>query len=1210
MVWYNRITYSEISDTQGMRKRFKIPLFFFLSVFIILGGIYLLLTQTSILEGQINYWANYFLKKSYPLEVKLGDIKGSFFNQLIIEDFSLSYTGTEAPYPLLKSKELTLRYKLLDWWRGKKILSYAGLKEPEMQVRKIQGQYLLPIPQGKDTTKQDSEALTFRMDTLKIENGKFVLISEMEETEIEKLNLELYFSIDQDGLKLNFSSAGFYYPGKDLNIDGVQGAIDFNKNELIFKDFSFNTGHSQLLISGKVTDLKQPGLSLTIETSPLSLDELNRVFGVGLSGEFDVEGTLRGSLQNFGGRAALTGNLFGRDFEGMDVRYEYGNKGLILSDVSGKAFNAPISGSAKLDLSTTPESYSIEALTQNLDLASIISSGFHTDFSGSLSLEGQGFSKDDLFMELKVDLDEGRIQNYRFSQAKGDFALDFSHVHFHPGFVIVYKNTLGFLQGDIHYDERVKVEAKVHFSDANDFRGQIFIKELAGRGTADLEFDGPLSDLNVKGKLESDSLWIYKWYTSDFSGEFEIFNFSTSRRGLFDLGFGKGTLWGTEYDSAGLRLGLEDEITRIDTAWARSRDIGLELSGILDYSVYPSKLELKKMDFDFEDNLFKSEGMVEVDIGDDSVLVRSARFMLDRGEIKVSGLIESAGKIWLTSELSNIDISPWIERLAPERKMAGTLDASVDLKGNYDKPEIELVGQVLEYRYKGVDLGDLGFDLSYKNEELAFSRFELAHPDERYTLTGFVPMQLSLKSLAAEFLDLPQNLVIKGQGRKLSLFPLFLPWLEYVEGPFEAEIGISGTPFTPQFNGNLTMSSGSLKVKSLAYPATDLKAELLLAGQNLQLKKLEGELSHKPLTRGNIFKRIWRLIFPEKEEKGKVSATGEIVFEKLNQADYDLQVQGSNVPLRYEFADLSGIADFNLKFRGADPSAISGDIFFHQLLFQEPFKALISSGPSAEAEGKSQDLDLKLSADLNCWVINQDMNVEFKGEVRAIRSAGSLRLLGNLETIRGKYFLFGNTFKIESGSFVFDNVEKIDPKLDLSVTADIATGYSPTERSEFVKTYSEKVNLSIQGTLSAPEVGPSSDSPYSKEEILELLAFRQRFFTADTLEMGSRFQEEVLTSLGEAYGTRLLENMATRSLGVETFEIEPAWAGKFSLWDTRITIGKYISDKIYFRYTRRLSQASGEEAGVEYRLSRYLFFQGFRDKEGKVYLGLNLHWEY
>jgi autotransporter translocation and assembly factor TamB len=110
--------------------------------------------------------------------------------------------------------------------------------------------------------------------------------------------------------------------------------------------------------------------------------------------------------------------------------------------------------------------------------------------------------------------------------------------------------------------------------------------------------------------------------------------------------------------------------------------------------------------------------------------------------------------------------------------------------------------------------------------------------------------------------------------------------------------------------------------------------------------------------------------------------------------------------------------------------------------------------------------------------------------------------------------------------------------------------------------------------------------------------------------VGSLFQQRVIKSLGGAYSSRFLENIAGRSLGVETFEIVPAWSDKFRLLDAEITVGKYISDKIYLRYTRRLSQSSGQETGVEYRLNKNLLLEGRKDKSGLFHLGLNLNWEY
>src|SRR3990170_8134339 len=62
------------------------------------------------------------------------------------------------------------------------------------------------------------------------------------------------------------------------------------------------------------------------------------------------------------------------------------------------------------------------------------------------------------------------------------------------------------------------------------------------------------------------------------------------------------------------------------------------------------------------------------------------------------------------------------------------------------------------------------------------------------------------------------------------------------------------------------------------------------------------------------------------------------------------------------------------------------------------------------------------------------MQAEFKGEVLLSRKSGDLRLLGSMETIRGKDFIYGTTFNIEKGNFVFDNIEKIDPKLDFLVS--------------------------------------------------------------------------------------------------------------------------------------------------------------------------------
>jgi hypothetical protein len=154
------------------------------------------------------------------------------------------------------------------------------------------------------------------------------------------------------------------------------------------------------------------------------------------------------------------------------------------------------------------------------------------------------------------------------------------------------------------------------------------------------------------------------------------------------------------------------------------------------------------------------------------------------------------------------------------------------------------------------------------------------------------------------------------------------------------------------------------------------------------------------------------------------------------------------------------------------------------------------------------------------------------------------------------------------------------------------------------------MRLAITGTFSEPEVEPAPGSPFHKDDILELLALQRVTDPDDPVGVTSVLEERVIKSLGGAYSSRFLENIAGRTLGVETFEIVPTWGERFRLTDAQITIGKYVSDKVYLRYTRRLSQSSGQETGVEYRLNRNLFLEGRKDKAGLFHLGLNLNWEY
>ncbi|HEX7401737.1 MAG TPA: translocation/assembly module TamB domain-containing protein, partial [candidate division Zixibacteria bacterium] len=157
------------------------------------------------------------------------------------------------------------------------------------------------------------------------------------------------------------------------------------------------------------------------------------------------------------------------------------------------------------------------------------------------------------------------------------------------------------------------------------------------------------------------------------------------------------------------------------------------------------------------------------------------------------------------------------------------------------------------------------------------------------------------------------------------------------------------------------------------------------------------------------------------------------------------------------------------------------------------------------------------------------------------------------------------------------------------------------------------IELKVSGTLLSPEVGPVDGSPYSKEDIIQLLAIGYSPATHDTTTTPTPIEQRLLNSLGGtigALGSRALENWATNTIGLETFEIRPEQRGRFSLWNPEVTVGKYFANRFYVRYTFGTAQAQDQRWGLEYRLSKHFLMDASRDSEDILHLGFNLKWDF
>jgi autotransporter translocation and assembly factor TamB len=233
-----------------------------------------------------------------------------------------------------------------------------------------------------------------------------------------------------------------------------------------------------------------------------------------------------------------------------------------------------------------------------------------------------------------------------------------------------------------------------------------------------------------------------------------------------------------------------------------------------------------------------------------------------------------------------------------------------------------------------------------------------------------------------------------------------------------------------------------------------------------------------------------------------------------------------------------------------------------------------------------------------------DVDAELKGDLYVLRQDGVYNFLGNLEAIRGKYSLLGNTFRIERGIITYDDIAEPNPKLDISAVTKLRP---PRGSPQGIRPADVELRILIGGTLRQPEVKPDPSSAYSEQDIIFLLATSGGSSNPDSLLVGGGFSQR-LTIGGLSLATQAFQRAAARSLGVETIELSSE--GNGNLLESRLTVGKYAVPGLYIFGSSPLSTFRGQELGFEYSLGRRFYLEGIKDRGNQYRLNLNLRWEY
>ncbi|MGE5693397.1 MAG: translocation/assembly module TamB domain-containing protein, partial [Candidatus Zixiibacteriota bacterium] len=759
---------------------------------------------------------------------------------------------------------------------------------------------------------------------------------------------------------------------------------------------------------------------------------------------------------------------------------------------------------------------------------------------------------------------------------------------FSPDFQVTYLHSDYRFFGRVGYSDSASVSGKAKFGDLKDFWGKLFVKKIAGRGEADFAFSGRTKDFDVRGKFLSDSLHLYDIYSKQFSADFNLSRFLTRRRGEAAVRFGQTQVYAVPADSARIDFSLDSNLVDWKNGTAAGPDWRLVASGHLDLAdSLHRKLTLPEARLVWNKTPFVLSAPAQLRIDTGGVVVEKADFRLANGGARATGFIGYNETLDLDFSAAGVSVPSLYTFLKRrDEPLGGRASFSGQISGLFENPKMELSVKVDSLKKKRLLLGDLSGRIRYADRKFQIESAVFESPYGSYQLSGFFPFDLALARREKRVLDEPMSLSLSASGKRFDLLNLMLSNVENLSGEFKLSLLASGTPERPEFSGEVSLVGGRLKLLELENPIENLNTELVLKNTRLLVRSFSGSSRWKGKT-------------------GRVSAEGAMEFTSREEFGYDLRVRGERFPFSYEFDEMEGVANFDLTVSGQTPPEVAGKIELLSLVYSGDFAEETRTTPAfTSSELSSQwDFNLRLTALNNWWVKTSDVDAELKGDLYVLRRDGVYNFLGNLETIRGKYSLLGNSFKIERGVITYDDIAEANPKLDIAAVAKVRQPRQDgAERAP-----DTELRILIAGTLKQPEVKPDPSSPYSEQDIVFILASGNANPDSLFSATGGGFSKRLSVG-GLSLATQSLQRAAARRLGVETIEFAPE--GNGNLLESRLTVGKYALPGLYIYGSSPLSTFRGQELGFEYSLGRRFYLEGIKDRNNLYRFNLNLRWEY
>ena len=523
-------------------------------------------------------------------------------------------------------------------------------------------------------------------------------------------------------------------------------------------------------------------------------------------------------------------------------------------------------------------------------------------------------------------------------------------------------------------------------------------------------------------------------------------------------------------------------------------------------------------------------------------------------------------------EIPGVDLG----RAGAPAPVAGELSGRASFEGNLTSPRLSADLEGKKLTVSGHPLGDLSAEARGQGHALE-AHLHLA-VESGGTLDGTLAVQAQASVSALHRKDIgraPARATLVAKDLDLRFLPAVAPGLiRSAAGTFEASLTASGPLDHMLPRGEASLTHGQVSVIELG-DLSGVEAKVTLAEDVVRVEELvahrgAGSLDFKGEIHGLTRKAASADLTAELRAKAfDIPQAGQT----LATLDLDANLKGkvSSQALEAEFDISSGRIKLpDLNPRRVQSLSVRSDIVVAP--FSERPKEVAPPAPSRPYRIKVHVVaPNRLFVKSDKPVVDLELRVDTTAELELGKGP---RLEGDVRVVRGRVEpVSGRSFDLAQGRVEFNGGGYKTGTLEVKAV------YENT---------SEKVTVTVavSGTIEKPEVALSSQPSLPESQIALLIATGHKELRADTGGVGVFDVQSAGTAALGTLSTLFFKDVVGDKLPVDMVSVDPS----------QLRAGKYVSERLYVGYTRRMNALTEEgentnEVEADYQILPQLTFE-------------------